>query len=282
MAAILLMAPGARRRGRTSGSGLGRRVSRLPSSVNGLEPGIGWVAPPGQRVKSPNSRSSNCSLGGIGAELAGGVGAARAGALRVGVARLAVVEEVRLRGGDARVVAVGVVEGRHLGELGEEAHQVGHVGPGELDHRLGGVEAGDRLRDRPARLALHPRHLAQRVGQVVRRPAAVDRQPQVAEDGDRPLGDRAQLAQERRQVLGRRLELVDQRRQVVEERPHVDEGGVRLAKRRREGLERGVEGALLAARSRPGTGWRSGSAPRGRRGARRSPRAPASPGPGTG
>ena len=35
--------------------------------MNGLEPAIGWVAPPGQRVKVPNSRSSNCSLGGIGA-----------------------------------------------------------------------------------------------------------------------------------------------------------------------------------------------------------------------
>ena len=244
--AILLMVPGGTSEVSHFGFGAWPPVSRSPSSVNGLEPGIGWVAPPGQRVKRSNSRSSNCSLGGIGASSPVAYGPPPPVQCGVGVARLAVVEQVRLRRGDARVVAVGVVEGRHLGELGEEAHQVGHVGPGELDHRLGGVEAGDRPRDRPARLALDLRQLAQRVGQIVRRPAAVDRQPQVAEDGDRPLGDRAQLAQERSQVLGGGLELVDQRRQVVEERADVDEGGVRLAKRRREGLERGVEGALLA------------------------------------
>ena len=53
IAAIRLMAPGERRRCRTSGSGGWPPVSRLPSSVNGLEPAIGWVAPPGQRVKMP-------------------------------------------------------------------------------------------------------------------------------------------------------------------------------------------------------------------------------------
>ena len=74
-----------------------------------------------------------------GRQLPGGVGPARAGAGGVGVARLAVVEQVRLRGGDARVVARGVVVGRDLRELGQEAHEVGHVGAGELDHGLGGV-----------------------------------------------------------------------------------------------------------------------------------------------
>ena len=39
-------------------------------SVNGFEPsGARWVAPPGQRLKIPNWRLSNCSLGGIGSSV---------------------------------------------------------------------------------------------------------------------------------------------------------------------------------------------------------------------
>ena len=172
MATILLMGPEARRRCRTSGSA---EWAREQVAVVGERVGAGNRLGGAARAagEGPEVQIIELLAGRDRCQLSRRVGTASAGAVRVGVAWRAVVEDVGLGRGDPRVVAVGVVERRDLGELGEEAHQVRHVWPGELHQGLGRVQPLDRLRKVAVpRGALDPRQLAQRVGHVVVLPRA--------------------------------------------------------------------------------------------------------------
>ena len=160
----------------------------------GCEPAIGCVAPPGQRLKKPLSKSSNCCARRDRVERARSTGLQSKMLIAAGCTR--------------SVVAVGVVVGGRLAELGRATpSRSGEYGPQLGDRRLGDVDRLDRRRDRGARRAARRRAGRRarrrgrwsapgggRSGRGRRTPAPRRRRP-------------AQLAQERRQVAGRRAEV---------------------------------------------------------------------------
>ena len=80
---------------------------------------------------------------------------------------------------DARVVAVGVVVARDLGELGDPAGDVGRVLARVVDHRLGAVERADRAREDRLRQLGEPRLGGGQLGQVVAGAGLADQLAQV-------------------------------------------------------------------------------------------------------
>ena len=82
--------PGGTSEGSHFGFGAWPPVSRSPSSVNGLEPGIGWVVAARAAGEEAELEVVELLAGRDRRELAGRVRAAGGGALRIGVARLAV------------------------------------------------------------------------------------------------------------------------------------------------------------------------------------------------
>ena len=147
------------------------------------------------------------------------------------------------------VVAVAVVVRRSPGRsLAEEGEQVGRVG-----RAAGRCSAGESSsasivsRHRASRRAVcGAGQRAERVGEVVVWPGRATVQAQVAEHRHRRRRRRSRgragtASGPSRRGAGRR----DQRVEVVERGAQVDEGGVRLAQRRRQGDQRAVERLVL-------------------------------------
>ena len=173
---------------------------------------------------------------------------------------------------DAGVVAVGVVVGGDLPEVGDPGREVGRVAAEVLEHRLRLVERLDRAREHRGGQLRQARLLRGQLDQVVVRARRAD---QLAQVGDRRTGlgeDRPQLAQEARQVLRGRLRL----RRPAGRGRRASSAGSRTSCWPCAACSAAARARGRARRSRrrsPGTRcWCSRPGRPGRRGARRSRR----------
>jgi hypothetical protein len=158
-------------------------------------------------------------------------------------------------------VAVAVVGGAGLAQLGEAVEEVRRVSADEVEV---GLEARDRVfgvGERPRRPLFHGRQRAEQFRRVVGEARAAGGKAKVFEDRDGFREHRAEFSEEGGEVLGRRLRGVDQRFDVVEGGAQVDEGRVGLPQGRRQELQALVEGGVLAgdrAEGGVGVGDRAG------------------------
>ena len=170
----------------------------------------------------------------------------------------------------ARVVAVGVVVARHLGELRDPARRGRACSGARTRSPAGSDRAPGSRAGTPSRSAA--RAAAACAVSSVRSllaPGLRISSLRSATVGRASATSGRSRAEERRQLLGGRLRLVDQQLEVVERGAQVHERRVGLAQRARQQLERALERRALVRRSPPSPGWCSTPGRSGRRAARR-------------